>query len=565
MKLVSLKTVNYRTLDDLSLSLDPSFSAICGPNDAGKTNVFRALRCILKYEAPYFQFSEQVDLSEKQDWPKWKIDKQPSDFISIAAELAIESQRDAGLYQFILRQLQLSNAPATLNVTIKLGQTIGHEDKQRTVRILDKDYRGLAADEVFNRIHSSRALLVHNSTEAISAFPFSRRIGRVKELFADKEEVGKLEDSIMKGLRKIARTRQNEIEELLGRLGKKFRVSLTLPALDVDEAPFDLALGHSNSSVPLDDWGSGTRNRTMILLLLFAARKMQQAKASAEKVSPIVIIEEPECFLHPSAQSEFSHVLQELALEFDVQVLVSTHSPYMLSIRRPESNVLLERKVLYGAPRGTMRTPTDGDAWMAPFAQALGMNAELFQPWKELFLSGGECLLLVEGELDRQYLELLRDAAHGTGQLRFAGKIVPYEGTGQLNNTVLLRLLQGHNKRLLITYDLDAEDQIEPQLVKANFVRGTHYHPIGVDAPGRRCIEGLLPEAIRNGVRSANPVLVDALESDKKDEREKAKRELKHHYLGAFKAQAKPGDENYKDFYKLARVLNAAMQSSIVT
>jgi hypothetical protein len=37
------------------------------------------------------------------------------------------------------------------------------------------------------------------------------------------------------------------------------------------------------------------------------------------------MIEEPECFLHPSAQAEFGRILRDLAEEFQVQVIITTH------------------------------------------------------------------------------------------------------------------------------------------------------------------------------------------------------------------------------------------------
>ena len=105
-----------------------------------------------------------------------------------------------------------------------------------------------------------------------------------------------------------------------------------MPAFDFTYLPFSITLGDRRMEVPLDDWGSGTRNRTLVLLALFRARQIADSEASAGKITPVLIIEEPESFLHPSAQAEFGRVLQDLAEEFGVQVLVTTHSPYLLNL-----------------------------------------------------------------------------------------------------------------------------------------------------------------------------------------------------------------------------------------
>jgi len=48
-----------------------------------------------------------------------------------------------------------------------------------------------------------------------------------------------------------------------------------------------------------------------------------ESEPSASKITPVIIIEEPESFLHPSAQAEFGRVLHDFAEEFQVQVIVT--------------------------------------------------------------------------------------------------------------------------------------------------------------------------------------------------------------------------------------------------
>jgi putative ATP-dependent endonuclease of OLD family len=55
-----------------------------------------------------------------------------------------------------------------------------------------------------------------------------------------------------------------------------------------------------------------------------------------------VIIEELESFLHPSAQSEFRRILQDLSKELKIQVIATTHGTYFLSHHNPKSNILVK-------------------------------------------------------------------------------------------------------------------------------------------------------------------------------------------------------------------------------
>jgi putative ATP-dependent endonuclease of the OLD family len=311
--------------------------------------------------------------------------------------------------------------------------------------------------------------------------------------------------------------------------------------------------------VPLDDWGSGTRNRTLILLTLFRARQIGDSEPSAGKITPIIIVEEPESFLHPAAQAEFGRVLQDLAAEFQVQVIVTTHSPYLMSLNDPGSNILLRRRSTYRQVRDTERVETTGESWMTPFCEALGLGTEELKPWKALMLSGSDSILLVEGEADKEYFEMLRDEAHGQNGLRVSCDVVSYDGTGALSNTVLLRFVRNKYRRLFVTYDLDAANQLEKVLLGLQLEKDKHFTSVGLNAPGKKNIEGLLPESVTTAVYSAYPDLVQAATAGTKEEQESAKRKIKRLLLDEFKKQAKPGQEYYKHFYLLAKIINRAL------
>jgi putative ATP-dependent endonuclease of OLD family len=142
-------------------------------------------------------------------------------------------------------------------------------------------------------------------------------------------------------VKKIARQQLKTIADVLGRLSEKYKVSVSAPEFNPSRVPLAITLGED--SIELEQWGSGTRNRTKILLTLFRARRVTEQETSASKVTPVTIIEEPESFLHPSAQAEFGSMIQDLAEEFAIQVIAATHSPYMLSTKSRACNLLLRR------------------------------------------------------------------------------------------------------------------------------------------------------------------------------------------------------------------------------
>ena len=196
---------------------------------------------------------------------------------------------------------------------------------------------------------------------------------------------------------------------------------------------------------------------------------------------------------------------------------------------------------------------------MKPFALSLGIRSEELRPWREVIFSSTTSLLLVEGDVDKQYFELLRDEGHGANRLHFDGEIFAYGGSGNLKTQTLLRFIKDRYEQIFVTYDLDADDVVRKTLDALGFERKKSYMPLGVDKPGKRCIEGLLPSTVVSKVYSDHPDLVQAL-SGTSEERREAARKLKCHLLEHFKQIASPGQEFYGKLYPMVAVVNQALR-----
>lgn len=563
MRINSIQVCNFRTLADIEVALSRSYTAICGANDAGKTNVIRALRHLFQEGSSrpqYFYHNDNDDISMKDDYTKWSA-KDPQDRqIKISATIEVSRDRDAGLYQFITKQLSISSPPNEMKLTLDVTYSQEKSEGKAQISVLGDCYTGIDAEEVLNRIRTARCIQFHNSTEGGRFGALDTSDPQHDFSSDDRANLEKAYKTLNNAFRRLAKGRQRAIEEHLGRLDLPYKVGVSMPRFEPDYLPFQIALGEKDYDIKLEDWGSGTRNQTFIIQRLIAAQQVSASEASASKITPVIVIEEPESFLHPHAQARLGRALQDLSTELDVQVVVTTHSPYMLSTREPSMNVLLERRLVRKKAMETERVNVTEANWMRPFAQALGFDSVVFEPWKELFSHGENNLLLVEGRLDKEYLELFKDAIHGDHRLQFSGDIVAYEGTGTLSNPVLLSLLRNRCRQMFVTFDLDSEKEVSKALKSIGLERNKDFMPIGINQPGRQNIEGLLPDGVRASVRQRNPRLMDALESSVKEEREDAKRELKHGYLEAFKKVVSKADASeLDDFYTLIEGLNRCL------
>lgn len=401
--------------------------------------------------------------------------------------------------------------------------------------------------------------MFHNSTENDSFSPFSAKKNSINNFITekDKKEISDKIETVLKSVQKSLKKQQDELSNLLGRLEDKYEVSFSMQGLKLERESIEISLKEKGVDVSLDEWGSGTKNRTLIFMSLLNARKFQESSNQTEKIYPIVLIEEPESFLHPSAQAEFGRILQDLANEFKIQVIVTTHSPYLLSHKTQLANILVDRDLKSKAKdKGSLITNTEDDNWYEPFALALGINGEDFGPLKSTIFNDSNNVILVEGPIDKEYLELLKDPAHGANALKKNIEIYPYGGADVIKNTAITSFIKNRFTNVVVTVDYDKYDSVKKSLTSIGFIENKNLLPVGKNETGKKLIEGLLPSEIKSSVRTKYPDIVDAAMENSSDKKE-AQNSLKKKYLEEFKATAKPGEEHYGEFYKLVKKINA--------
>jgi putative ATP-dependent endonuclease of OLD family len=560
MKLAKLEISNFRSIELFEVEFPSFYTAISGKNNSGKSNLLKAIKVLFQQEPRYRYRLREEEISFSQHFPIWKS-KNTQESIRFAASLIIDKALDTSVFKLIEEFFKFDDPKKLVELQVSAEYLRDKDQADFVVQCEDTKLDSFKSRTIIKQIRSSGAFQFYNSTEPDDPFlshpQLTDLLGELSRI--DREQLVRDRDRLSKTVSGFAKKHQKDISDLLGRLEEKYTVGLSAPQLDIDFLPINITLGDKKIDVSLDEWGSGTRNRTNILLTLFKAKRLSESQEDDTKITPIIVIEEPESFLHPSAQAEFGRLIQDLCDEFKVQVLVATHSPYFLSQQRPESNVLLCRASGTGNPQHTERVSVNGDNWMEPFALNLGLANPEFEPWRELFFSRTNKILLVEGEIDKKYFEMLRKDSHGQHKLCFDGEIFAFGGTGNIDNGVLLRFIKGKYHRFFVTYDLDADAKLSKLLQGLGMERGKHYYPIGIPGGGRNKIEGLIPEKVRNVVYGRNGDLVQQVVGGTADEVRSAKQRLKHLMLDEFVKQAQPGQEYYSEFYKLAKVINKAM------
>jgi hypothetical protein len=87
---------------------------------------------------------------------------------------------------------------------------------------------------------------------------------------------------------------------------------------------------------------------------------------------------------------------------------------------------------------------------------------------------------------------------------------------------------------------------------------GTDFCAVGQDRPGRKAIEGLLPERTISAVNGRETDLVMQLSSQDAADRRNAKQRLKREYLEEFKRYRDYSEAELKELMKVCRVVKRA-------
>lgn len=140
----------------------------------------------------------------------------------------------------------------------------------------------------------------------------------------------------------VARLDQQQIARMNGFLGRALgaRVVQRTAAADADNRP-DLVVTYrdQNGELELSSAGAGLVG----LIALFATmERVHSERTRAENRPVIFLLDEPEAHLHPRLQGDVGEELAKLAAEFNVQLLLATHSIEMVNRlgRRPEATLV---------------------------------------------------------------------------------------------------------------------------------------------------------------------------------------------------------------------------------
>jgi putative ATP-dependent endonuclease of OLD family len=567
MRIQRISAKNYRTLEAASFEFSSGYCTISGRNNAGKSNLLRLIQMLLtrRNRNYYNAVDGAVAIDYRADRTQWAS---PDATILVEYELCLSRNDDPALIAFVeafMRSADSRDLPlgmqSELDIALVVTFQVSEKDTPRTrVQVAGVELTLQASREVVAKLRGSNLAFAYNSTTRSEELIYGGPRRFLYEFALAPQEVSAMEEAEKKVravVKRLAQQHTNDLNRMIGGLSDRYDVEFAPPdSYSSTHLPLAINLRDKEVTVPLADWGSGTQNRTQILMAILKANRVR-GSAIDSRITPLVIIEEPESFLHPSAQAEFGRLLAAMAKETGIQIIVTSHSPYMLNQEDPSANILLERELHRGRLSGTVRVDTSGPEWMTPFSEHLGLPSSEFAPLRRLFSSACDKVLLVEGELDREYFQIFQNRDLGITRLAADIDVVAYGGKDTLKNTKLLDFLLSKFDRVYITYDLDAKSETECALRRLKRSREISHAALGQQSAGKDCIEGLLPLSVLSTVNGRETDLVMALGSA--TEKKSAKEKLKKAYLAEFESQTAFAAQDLARFDAVIKSINKAL------
>ncbi|WP_058555485.1 AAA family ATPase [Thiohalocapsa sp. ML1] len=371
MRLTSVEIENFRAIGELTLPLHDRLNVLVGENAAGKTSVVEAiavgLGAILEYlpdckgrgfkggdmrqDFGFDQASPMKPAMQPGEVPRL-VPASPAEDgeVSPSAYVRVALQADSGVAWDRIKRRDRTKLTAQLT-----PRGLGRSELQQYLDpIIESVRRGGDLDLPIVAYYGTdravpdipqRKRNVRKALGRFAALDGALEAGfRFKDIFdwlvgqEDLERRGKQEHRDFDYKLPVLEAVRTAIERALPGC-RHPRTSLSPLRLLMD---MHTPVG-GIETLALDQLSGGYR--TMLALVMDLARRMAQANPhrgrAAIDATGVVLIDEADLHLHPRWQQR---VLHDLGAAFpNIQLIVSTHSPQVLTTVRPESIVMLER------------------------------------------------------------------------------------------------------------------------------------------------------------------------------------------------------------------------------
>jgi len=353
MNIKKITIHNFRSIKHQQIIVN-DYSILLGENNAGKTNIIRALRIF---------YENNLKFDAKVDFPKFETDDQES-WVEIEF---ITSQED---------QLNLKDEYKSEDNLLKVRRYFKSEDKDlvkanqsnifayengKLSKNLFYGAKNISESKIGNMIYIPELSKVDDSLKMSGPSPLRDMINFVVTKIAKKSSSFEKLENDFEEFNKIFKNENTDgfsvqnLEEDINKEIKEWDIQfgLRINPLKPNDIVKNL-VSHfikdgflNDEEVKIDSFGQGLQRHLIYSLIKLSTKYNDVVKKTKKEFSPdytLILFEEPEAFLHPSQQEKMNLSLRSLAESEGQQILITTHSPIFVSKNTEDLSSLVKIK-----------------------------------------------------------------------------------------------------------------------------------------------------------------------------------------------------------------------------
>jgi len=449
---------NFRSCKKTRIPL-ADFTPVVGYNNAGKSNILDAIQWLLWHGSlPETDFRDP-DFPVRITGEIVGLDVNVLDSLTPNRREAIESYIEDGSVQF--RRIQPT--PSSPKGKIKL------EVRNPSVADPNADDAWANKPSGFNKTLQTifpepiEIGAMEDAAEDVAKSKATTTIGKLisEVLKPVKEQHGSTLQEGLAGLRsqlnadgsqrlsaldRFDREASNKVQEFFP--GLEIKAHVPIPAVDelFKGGTIKVVEEGSSDSRDVEALGHGAQRSIQMALVRHLAE--QQANEEATQKRTLVLIDEPELYLHPQAIEDTRSSLRALA-DSHYQIIFATHSPLMIG-ERDLPHAVIVRKT---KPRSTHVRRRIADVIREVIEDHTSQRKTLFQLQNANELLFSNRVLIAEGKTERRLLPTIYESVAGRTLKSEKIGFVAFNGAGSIPKG--LEILDAMNMNAKALVDLD--------------------------------------------------------------------------------------------------------------
>jgi len=455
IKLTSLSIENYKSIKSETFRLS-DYTALIGYNNAGKSNILDACYWLLRRSTLRKPDFNEPDRAVTVIGVIDGITPEVLDTIHQKHRAAIEPY--IVNHQLFIQRKQASPGGSTRNIELNVKR-INEDDSEEWV----SNPGGIdpAIQKLFPEPIHIKAM--ENAEEDVGKFKTTTTIGKlIKEIIAPIER--KYSKNVAEAMEKVSSIfgadgaeRAEELadfdraaNEKLEALFPDVKIKLDIPTPKVDDffksGTIKVYERRNDDGKDIRSMGTGAQ-RSIQMALIRQLAEVKQGEGDGP-TRTLLLIDEPELYLHPQAIEQVRAALKALANE-GYQVLFSTHSPIMVT-REDVHSAILVRKC---EEKGTYCRKRIKDAVNEVIAEAPKQLEMIFELGNSSQILFSERVVLAEGKTERKVLPAIFESITSQSFGYHKCALVVLDGAGSVHKA--MRVLAAMDVPVKAVVDLD--------------------------------------------------------------------------------------------------------------